>query len=178
MPRDILQFNGGCTIPEMLHPPLLSPAQTNWHAKYDIITTPVSPIHLQAFLQNIPITSTLVVGFTHGFQMPHLLLTIPRVLHNHCSAYVQHEFSDVHIASKLSSKCISGSFTSPPHPAFLVSPLGFIPKKEPEAFQVIHDLLFPEGRSVNDLIAQASQLCVMKILTLSLIWSFGQVWML
>lgn len=49
---------------------------------------------------------------------------------------------------------ISGPFSSPPHPQFIVSPLGVVPKKELGAFQVIHDFSYPKGWVVNDLIPQ------------------------
>lgn len=45
-----------------------------------------------------------------------------------------------------------GPFLSPPHDDFVSSPLGVIPKKEPNSFRVIHDLSFPKGRSINDTI--------------------------
>lgn len=45
-----------------------------------------------------------------------------------------------------------GPFLSPPHPLFIASPLGVIPKKEPGSFRVIQDLSFPKGCAINDLI--------------------------
>lgn len=47
---------------------------------------------------------------------------------------------------------LSGPSLSPPHPLFICSPLGVIPKKEPGSFQVINDLSYSKGHSVNDLI--------------------------
>lgn len=44
------------------------------------------------------------------------------------------------------------SFTSPPCEAFISSPLGVIPKKELGSFGVIHDLSYPKGKPINDLI--------------------------
>lgn len=37
---------------------------------------------------------------------------------------------------------------------FVSSPLGVVPKKDPGSFRIIHDLSFPTGQSVNDLIPQ------------------------
>lgn len=45
-----------------------------------------------------------------------------------------------------------GPFAEPPHPHFVCSPLGVVLKKEPGSFRVIHDLSFPKGQSVNDMI--------------------------
>lgn len=58
---------------------------------------------------------------------------------------------DEYISQELMAGRIVGPFTSlPPH--CIVSPLGLVPKQDPGAFRVIHDLSFPKGRGVNDLI--------------------------
>ena len=53
------------------------------------------------------------------------------------------------IASELALGRIAGPFSAPPFKDFVISPLGLIPKKEPGAFRLIHDLSFPKGDSVN-----------------------------
>ncbi|XP_075129430.1 uncharacterized protein LOC142202939 [Leptodactylus fuscus] len=45
---------------------------------------------------------------------------------------------------------MAGPFAEPPLPELKVSPLGVVPKKEPNKFRMIHHLSFPEGSSVND----------------------------
>lgn len=45
-----------------------------------------------------------------------------------------------------------GPFVTPPHSQFIRSLLGVIPKKEQASFRVIHDLSFPKGKAVNDMI--------------------------
>ena len=48
---------------------------------------------------------------------------------------------------------ILGPFHEPPvNPAFIISPLGVVPKKVPGEFRVIHNLSHPDGNSVNDYI--------------------------
>ena len=56
---------------------------------------------------------------------------------------------DLMIASELKLGRIAGPFSAPPFEDFVISPLGLIPKKEPGAFRLIHDLSFPKGDSVN-----------------------------
>lgn len=43
-----------------------------------------------------------------------------------------------------------GPFSAPPLPDLRVSPLGVVPKKDPNKFRLIHHLSFPKGSSVND----------------------------
>lgn len=62
---------------------------------------------------------------------------------------------------------IVGSFTAPLYVAFVASPLGAIPKKEPESFHVIYDLSVPKGGSANDFISNIFTKVVYK--------NFGQV---
>ena len=45
---------------------------------------------------------------------------------------------------------VAGPFASPPFVNFRISPLGIVPKKEPNAYRLIHHLSFPAGSSLND----------------------------
>ncbi|XP_075128011.1 uncharacterized protein LOC142201079 [Leptodactylus fuscus] len=45
---------------------------------------------------------------------------------------------------------MAGPFLEPPLAELKVSPLGVVPKKEPNKFRMIHHLSFPEGSSVNE----------------------------
>lgn len=45
---------------------------------------------------------------------------------------------------------VAGPFLSPPFANFRISPLGIIPKKEPNSFRMIHHLSYPFGSSLND----------------------------
>lgn len=49
-------------------------------------------------------------------------------------------------------KKIAGPFPSPPFTQFVSSPLGDVPKSEPEKFRVIHDLSFQKSNSVHSMI--------------------------
>ena len=45
-----------------------------------------------------------------------------------------------------------------------MSPLGIVPKKEPNAFRLIHHLSFPKGESINDAIPK--ELCTVQYQTI------------
>lgn len=47
---------------------------------------------------------------------------------------------------------VAGPFLFPPFVDLQVSPLGLIPKKEPNSFCLIHHLSFPAGSFLNDII--------------------------
>lgn len=116
------------------------------------VITPIDPTQLQQIIRDLPDSSFLIDGFTHGFRVSHSAISIASTHHNHQSAYLQAEFLDHYIHKELSQQRISGPFSTPPHPLFVSSPLGIVPKKEPNSYRVIHDLSFPKGSSVNDLI--------------------------
>ena len=92
----------------------------------------------------------LTQGFTYGFRIPFqssLSHTIePR---NHPSMLDNSSVVDHMIASESTLGRIAGPFSAPPFKDVVISPLGLIPKKEPGAFRLIHDLSFPKGDSVN-----------------------------
>lgn len=58
---------------------------------------------------------------------------------------------DEYINKELQAGQILGPFPSLP-PGWIVLPLGLVPKKEANSFRVIHDLSFPKGQGINDLI--------------------------
>ncbi|KAM4016896.1 uncharacterized protein ACNLHF_003047 [Anomaloglossus baeobatrachus] len=45
---------------------------------------------------------------------------------------------------------MAGPFQDPPFSNLRISPLGVVPKKEPNKFRLIHHLSYPAGLSVND----------------------------
>lgn len=57
----------------------------------------------------------------------------------------------VKIYSELKAGSISEQFNVP---AFTLSPLGLVPKKEPNSYRLIHNLSYPEKNSLNDLTNQ------------------------
>ena len=57
-------------------------------------------------------------------------------------------------ATKIRKECdagrLAGPFTTPPFRNFRTSPVGLVPKKDPNEYRLIHHLSFPEGSSVNE----------------------------
>lgn len=148
--------NADCThLSSPLKRLLPSPNSQPQLSLYSTVTTPILPQKLKQFLRSFPFSSFLCTGFTHGFHVPHFSLRMSFTNHNHQSALLHQDFLDQYISRELSARRISGPFRTPPHPHFISSPLGVIPKKEPGAFRVIHDLSYPKGRAVNDLISDS-----------------------
>ncbi|XP_060085027.1 uncharacterized protein LOC132564393, partial [Ylistrum balloti] len=83
----------------------------------------------------------------------HLQYEGPRIFreaNNLKSAVEQIDILKNKIQKELDNSRCSGPFTEPPFPNLQVSPLGLVPKKEPNEYRVIHHLSFPEGSSIND----------------------------
>ena len=51
---------------------------------------------------------------------------------------------------ELAAGRIAGPSDTPIFPNMRCSPLGFVPKKEPGEFRMIHHLSYPHGDSIND----------------------------
>lgn len=113
--------------------------------------TPINPGRLFKILGDSPRARRLYSGFRYGFRIPHKPSPWSHPVRNHTSVHQNPQFMDQYIDKELKAGRIVGPFTSlPPH--CIISPLGLVPKQEAGAFRVIHDLLFPKGRGVNDLI--------------------------
>ena len=73
---------------------------------------------------------------------------MPRIL----SAFQHPDIVDQKLNKEISEGRIRGPFAQPPFDKLKVSPLGGIPKKQPDEYRMIHHLSFPHGDSVNDFI--------------------------
>jgi len=68
------------------------------------------------------------------------------------------------ITTELAAAHIAGPFDTQPFYKFFVSPIGIIPKKEPDTSCHIDDLSYPSDRSANDSIPR--ELCSVQYETL------------
>lgn len=59
------------------------------------------------------------------------------------------------IKAEIDAGRILGPFDSHPFQNFRLSPLGLVPKKEPNSFRLIHNLSFPKDDSLNDCMDKA-----------------------
>ena len=121
------------------------------------LPTPVNAKRLQRALQGYDPAETtfLVDGFIHGFHINYFGTPTLSALHNHR---------------------IAGPFSSPPFPNFQSSPLRVVPKKEPNAFRLIHDLSYTLGNSTNEGIPKEFSTVTYETLdhVLSLLSQFGR----
>ena len=71
---------------------------------------------------------------------------------------------------------IAGPFVSPPFHNYQSSPLGVVPKKEPNEFRIIHDLSYPVGSAVNEYIPKEFTMVHYETLdhVISLLSHFGR----
>ena len=117
--------------------------------------TPIRANSLLAYLSGY--TSSVVTalrrGFTQGFRLQYRGYRFFRDANNLKSAEDRPDVLTQKIAKEVAAGRIAGPFALPPFPNLQVSPLGLVPKKEPDSFRVIHHLSFPNGNSINDGIA-------------------------
>lgn len=115
------------------------------------LPTPVNPSNLKNELlgYNLEKLNFLVSGFTFGFQLGCIKTPSIHPPHNHKSTREHPEIVQEYINSGLSTHRILGPFLHPPLPQFKTSPLGVVPKSEPNKYRIIHDLSFPAQDSVN-----------------------------
>ena len=92
--------------------------------------------------------SSLQNGFNIGYAGPHFTL----ISNNLKSAYDYPDALSQNILIELQEDRIAGPFLEPPLLNFRTSPIGIIPKKEPNKFRTITDLSSPAGKSINDFI--------------------------
>ena len=118
------------------------------------LPTQVNPKCLQHALQGYDQTETnfLIQGFTHGFHINYLGTPSLRFSKNHPSVSHHKDVVERKLAKELALGRIAGPFLSPPFVNYQSSPLGIVPKKEPNDFRIIHDLSYPDRNSINDYI--------------------------
>lgn len=121
------------------------------HASNLSPVTPIDPDHLYHLIRGSPHAYELYIGFKYGFQIPHAPSPWSQPIRNHQSVSRNPAFIDLYISKELAAGRNIGPFSSLPH-GCIVSPLGLVPKKEAGSFRVIHDLSYPKGQGVNDLI--------------------------
>ena len=103
--------------------------------------------HDKLFADNL--SNCFVKGFKIGFSGPEF----SNIVHNLKSADSFESVITDAITNELKENRVAGPFASPPLTNFRTSPIGVVPKKEPNKFRMIMDLSSPKGQSVNDSIA-------------------------
>ena len=97
------------------------------------------------------LAAELTKGFENGFDMG--FRGVPNndeKVRNHRSALENPNIVDVNLQKEIIAGRISGPFSSPPFKNFQISPIGLVPKSEPNSFRMIIDLSHPSTDSIND----------------------------
>ena len=128
------------------------------------LPTPISHDRLRFYLSGYDRTTSqyLVSGFRFGFSLG-TVGPVPASCHpNHASAF-KNNFVEEKLKKDLTLGRIKGPYSCPPLPNFKCSPLGVVPKKDPNSFRLIHDLSFgPEGTAVNHFIPSEHSTVTLK----------------
>lgn len=116
--------------------------------------TSINPEHLLIILEGTLLVHELYVAIKSGFCIPHFPSPWKHPICNHksaCKSVQNPQFMEAYIAKELAAGCIVGPFTFLPLHC-IISPSGLVLKHEAGTFHVIHNLSFPKGQGVNDLI--------------------------
>ncbi|MCG7879112.1 MAG: hypothetical protein N0C90_22680, partial [Candidatus Thiodiazotropha endolucinida] len=84
----------------------------------------------------------MIDGVLNGFPLGSVGSVPPSISGNPPSALVHDRFIEDKLKKELSLGRIKGPYKSPPFENFKTSPLGVVPKKEPNTFRLIQDLSF------------------------------------
>lgn len=121
------------------------------------LPTPINFSVLDCWLCSYPLDSDVEVlrnGFANGFSLGY---TGPRGARDSVcltSAAAQPAVVVRKLATEIASGRIAGPFVSRPLASLQCSPIGLVPKREPNTFRLIHHLSFPAGQSINDFISR------------------------
>ncbi|KAK3101834.1 hypothetical protein FSP39_006695 [Pinctada imbricata] len=142
------------------------------------LPTPINPVKLENELEGYnPLKlDYLIQGLKFGFHLGCSKSPSVHPPHNHKSVYSHPDIIEEYINAGISTNRIKGPFSVPPFHNFKTSPLGVVPKSDPNKFRIIHDLSFPHNDSVNSNIpSEFSQVKYDSIDTVvSLIRKFGK----
>ena len=100
-----------------------------------ILFVPLTPIRvpvLRSILADYPVTADaelLLNGFTYSFRVGYAGPGLPR--------------DSLCLDSEIALGRIAGPFFERPFPNLQCSPIGLVPKREPNSFRLIHHLSFP-----------------------------------
>ena len=127
-------------------------AQLMLQALHSQPITPVKVDRLENFLKlgyDSVLRQYLIDGFCFGFRIN---FVGERAVSECCNLKSALTLPDI-TATKIRKECDAGrlvrQITTPPFKNFHTSPLGLVPKKEPNEYHLIHHLSYPEGSSVN-----------------------------
>ena len=140
--------------------------------------TPINPDALQQALIGYDQTEAafLLDGFIKGFRINYHGTPSLRFSDNHPSISHHTDIVERKLSKERHMGRIAGPFVSPPFHNYQSSPLGVVPKKEPNEFRIIHYLSYPVGSSVNEYIPKEFTMVHYETLdhVISLLSHFGR----
>ena len=119
------------------------------------LPTPIRIPILERWLSDYPdarASNILREGFSKGFSLCYHGPRSPRDSDCLASAKEHPQIARDKIIREISLGRVAGPFSIPPFPNLQCSPIGLVPKRQPNSFRLIHHLSFPEGKSINDFI--------------------------
>ena len=121
---------------------------------YSIAKSPINPKNLCLELEGNDKEKAAAIrnGFTFGFQLHYSGPHMPSDAKNLKSALEQPGVVRQEIQAEIEKGRVAGPFIKRPIKTLRVSPIGLVPKKEPNQFRLIHHLSYPPGNSFNDFI--------------------------
>lgn len=127
-----------------------------------MVSTPINVISLQQYLYGYPHKQFIIDGFTNGFSLGTVGYVPALSAANHRSVNTHLDFVHAKLSSEILKQKIKGPFKTKPFHDLVCSPLGVVPKKDPNSFRLIHDLSYPSwGSSVNSFIPKDnSEVCL------------------
>ncbi len=140
---------------------------TSWEAD-EVVPLPTSTESLNSWLTGYDPKEPqfLIQGFTHSFRLMYEGPSTNTFAKRLFSVMTQRDATYKTLATELHLYRMAGPFESPPLAAFLISPLGLIPKREPGEYRLIHDLSPPAGSSLNEFIDSEHRLYSTRHLTI------------
>lgn len=94
----------------------------------------------------------LLEGFRYGFRLQYNGPRCPVECNNQKSFRARPHIGMQKVQKEILAGRMAGPFNSPPFPDLRCSPLGLVPKSQPNEFRLIQNLSFPLGNSVNHFI--------------------------
>lgn len=126
------------------------------------VSTPINVSSLQQYLDGYYLKQSVIDGFTYGFSLGTVGYVPALSANNHRSVSTHLDFVRTKLSSEILKQKIKGPFKTKPFHDLVCSPLGVVPKKDPNSFRLIHDLSYPSwGSSVNSFIPKDnSEVCL------------------
>ncbi len=95
-------------------------------------------------------------GFAFGFSLEYTGHRVARDSECLASALERPQVVQQKLSNEIALGRVAGPFSGRPLTNLQCSPIGLVPKHEPNTFRLIHHLSFPTGQSINDFICRDS----------------------